>query len=423
MDNLTKKCLDRMDTISTGWFIGHATNDPLLLKMWCMVSKQSDNKHESIGIDSRMSPPVIKFNPNFINAVSDEVLETVMVIECFKLLLKHATGRIQRPIELSGLSSQITIDELLKKEFEKLISVKQSMPMAKDFKLPEQSYKEHYFKLLAENFDSAEKTLNTLYGKPEEQSEGNDSTDDSKNSEGNSEGNGYKEFKNEQDALNNYFDPRNTNSSQWGENENFEGEVGQMIADSKLDGNVWGKYSENAVSQILAAHEPKITVREILRRFRTSITSKKSYLTRMKANRRFDLDYMGRRYEDITKILLAGDSSGSMSDEDISYFFALVNSVCKHAKLDFMLWDTEIKLVEKNFKKARSSFKVNGRGGTNPQLVLKYADEHNYDGVVIFSDMYFDDDLRKPKTPVLWLGTNKSSPNTIPWGFHAKLDR
>ena len=39
-----------------------------------------------------------------------------------------------------------------------------------------------------------------------------------------------------------------------------------------------------------------------------------------------------------------------MSDEDISYFFALVNSVCKHAKLDFMLWDTEIKLVEKEFQ-------------------------------------------------------------------------
>lgn len=402
-----------MDTISTGWFIGHATNDPLLLKMWCMVSKQADKKHQSIGIDSRMSPPAIKFNPNFINAVSDEVLETVMVIECFKLLLKHATGRIQRPLEISGLSSQVTIDELLKKEFEKLISIKESMPMAKDFNLPEQSYKEHYFKLLLENFEQTEKNLDTLYGKSEESEDQDDDSDE----------NGFKEFKNEQEALNNYFDPRNTNSSQWGENENFEGEVGQMIADNKLDGSAWGKFTGNAVSQILAAHEPKITVREILRRFRTSITSKKSYLTRMKSNRRFDLDYMGRRYDDITKILLAGDSSGSMSDEDISYFFALVNSVCKHAKLDFMLWDTEIKLVEKNFKKARSTFKVNGRGGTNPQLVLNYADQHKYDGVVIFSDMYFEDDLIKPKTPVLWLGTNKSSPNTIPWGFHAKLDR
>lgn len=410
-----------MDTISTNWFIGHATNDPILLKMWCMVSKQADKKHESIGIDSRMSPPVIKFNPNFVKSVSNEVLETVMVIECFKLLLKHATGRIQRPLEISGLASQITIDELLKKEFLKIVGIKENMPMAKDFKLPEESYKEHYHKLLLENFEETQKSLDTMYGKPED-SEAEEDGDEQGEGES-SDGNGFKEFKNESEALGNYFDPRNTNSSQWGENENFEGEVGNMIAENKLNGTAWGRYSGQAVSQILAAHEPKITVREILRRFRTSITSKKSYLTRMKANRRFDLDYMGRRYEDITKILLAGDSSGSMSDEDISYFFALVNSVCKHAKLDFMLWDTEIKLVEKNFKKARSSFKVHGRGGTSPELVLQYADEHKYDGLVVFSDMYFDDNLRKCKTPVLWLGTNKSSPNTIPWGFHAKLDR
>lgn len=57
-------------------------------------------------------------------------------------------------------------------------------------------------------------------------------------------------------------------------------------------------------------------------------------------------------------------------------------------------------------------------------MVPDYAEKGNYDGVVIFSDMYFQDDLRQPKgTKVLWLGTHKSSPNTIPWGFHAKLDR
>lgn len=424
--SLNKKCLDRMDTITSSWFIGETTKDPMLLKMWCKMEKLADPKQESVGIDTRSFVPVFRYNPNFINALTTEQLETILAMECLKLLLNHPTLRVQNPRHISGLSSQITIGELIKDELKKIVGINETMPHAKDFQLPEESYKEHYFKLLLEKSDDVENTLSKMYGKKEDPEENDEQGNGSGDSENDPEENDEqgKDFKNSQEALKNYFDPRNTNSKNWTTNENLAGEIGDIVREMKSNASSWGKYTGDIVDKILAAHTPKITVREVLRRFQTSITTHKTYMTRMKPNRRFDLEYMGRRYENMTKILLAGDSSGSMSDEDISEFFAVVNSVCKHSKLDFMLWDTEIKLVEKNFKKARKQFVVNGRGGTNPQMVLDYAEKGNYDGVVIFSDMYFQDDLRQPKgTKVLWLGTHKSSPNTIPWGFHAKLDR
>jgi hypothetical protein len=67
----------------------------MLTMAWCIVEKISDKNQKTIGIDSRSLPPQIRFNPNFINSLSYEVLEMIMASESFKLLLRHATNRLQ----------------------------------------------------------------------------------------------------------------------------------------------------------------------------------------------------------------------------------------------------------------------------------------------------------------------------------------
>lgn len=455
MEDKVYKARKILDEITSSWFIGQKTADPMLLAVWISVEKIDSKNIDAIGINSRTERPFLLYNPNFVLSVQKDELEMILVSEMFKLILKHATTRRQNPQDINAISSQITIDEMFQKEFSDIVNFGSKMPTAKDFNLPEKDFKERYFNLLNDKQEQLEHKLNQKYGDPlkkddqkpsgkaEQKSKqpptGKGEEDPTESSEGSGEGQegsegedgqesgeGGKEFGNSKDALDNYFDPRNNNSDGWGEesNDNYNSEMKETISRMKNVGTNWGRFTGNAMEEILAAHEPKVSVKQILRHFNTTITTEQTVLTRMKPNRRFDLDAYGKKKVNITKILFAGDTSGSMSNDDLAEGFAVVNSACRLSKVDYLLWDTEIKYVEKNFSKVRKNFKVNGRGGTDVQAVLDFAEKGNYDGIIIFSDMEFSPDVRKPKKgKVLWLGSHKSAPNTVPWGIHAKLDR
>ena len=83
----------RMDKIVANWYL----DDFMMLGAWTLVEKLADKNQKTIGIDSKCAPPTIRYNPNFINALTDEVLEAVMASECFKLLLRHPTARLKKP--------------------------------------------------------------------------------------------------------------------------------------------------------------------------------------------------------------------------------------------------------------------------------------------------------------------------------------
>lgn len=412
--------VEKMDKVIAEWYI----NDRILMMAWCLVEKVADKSQKTIGIDSNSRPPRIKFNPNFINSMSFEMLEMIMSSEAFKLLLKHSTNRFQNPKDICGLASQITVDEILKKNAEKIPEFKQAFVTADDFNLPPDSFLEDYRRRLLEDRDKTEQQMEKMFGKGEEESDGNEGENGSGEGSGNKPNEDFQEFDSPQDALESYMDPRNGSNQDWGENEMFDSEMKAFVDNYKGSSQYWGKHSGQFIGQIIAAHNPKISIREHLRRFGTSIQSSMQILTRMKPNRRFDLDALGKRRKDITKVLFAIDSSGSMSDEDLAEGFSVVNSCLKHATVHYLLWDTEIKYVETKFKKAKESFKVAGRGGTCPEKVLEYAETHKYDGVIIYSDMFFYDDLKQPRgTKVFWLGTEKSSKRPVNFGYFATLER
>lgn len=412
--------VEKMDKVIAEWYI----NDRILMMAWCLVEKVADKSQKTIGIDSTSRPPRIKFNPNFINSMSFEMLEMIMSSEAFKLLLKHATNRFQNPKDICGLASQITVDEILKKNAEKIPEFKQAFVTADDFNLPPDSFLEDYRRRLLDERDKTEQKMEKMFGKGEEKSDGDGDENGSGEGSGNKPNEEFQEFDSAQDALDSYMDPRNGSNQDWSENEMFDSEMKSFVDNYKGSSQYWGKYSGQFIGQIIAAHTPKISIREHLRRFGTSIQSSMQILTRMKPNRRFDLDALGKRRKDITKVLFAIDSSGSMSDEDLAEGFSVVNSCLKHATVHYMLWDCDIKYIETKFKKAQTSFKVAGRGGTCPEKVLSYAESHKYDGVIIYSDMFFSDDLKPPRgTKVFWLGTEKSSKRPVNFGYFATLER
>ena len=111
----------------------------------------------------------------------------------------------------------------------------------------------------------------------------------------------------------------------------------------------------------------------------------------MRPNRRYGWDQMGIVHPYTTRLLVATDVSGSITDKDISRFFGVVNRFFRYGipQIDVLEFDCDIKLPVITLKKAQQKIKVLGRGGTSFQPVIDYFDKHKEsDGLIIFTDGY-----------------------------------
>lgn len=416
---------EKIERVLINWF----HDDAMMLGAWCLVDKVADKNQKTMGVDTRVNPPIIKYNPNFVTAIHHEQLESVMAAEGFKMLLRHPTTRLMHPRHISSLSSMVTINQMMGnlREFKDLGDC---FPLPEQYNLDPNKFYEEYFRNLMDQKTKVEEKIQDAWNSMTDEDQNEAVQKMIQNSQGNSENNensenadsdGYQEYKNGSDALKDHFDPNGSSNKDWGPNNLFDADVQNMVSDNKGSMKNWGSHTSNFFAEIVAANEPKISWKEIVRRFNNSVQTTEVLSSRMKVNRRYDLDSPGSRRKYTTKIAFFVDVSGSMSDKMLQEGFAVINSVCKHAKITYGSFDTEIKQVETKFKKAKQ-FKLYGRGGTNTQCVIDWVDEHKYDGLVIFSDMYFNKPTKPRNTKVLWLCTAKDQHPPVEWGFVAKLD-
>lgn len=243
---------------------------------------------------------------------------------------------------------------------------------------------------------------------PEPQDDSSDEGDES--SEG-SEGPGSP-----QEALDDYFSDE-SRSDNWSSNETVASDIAMetkhLEENGGFDGTSWGLNAGNIMLKILAAQEPPVDYRRIIRSFIGTVVSQRTESTRLRQNRRYNLLFPGQRSIYDCKLLLAADSSGSMDDDDLSAAGCLIAKIATGGLIDYCWWDCSCTLP-KTFKRgfSRNGFDVEGRGGTNPQCVFDMLRDNKlmnkYSGIIIFSDMIFDD-IPKPKgIPVdnmLWICT------------------
>jgi predicted metal-dependent peptidase len=137
----------------------------------------------------------------------------------------------------------------------------------------------------------------------------------------------------------------------------------------------------------------------------------------MRPSRRFGFEQMGSRYDFITRILVAVDTSGSVGSEELGRYFNIITTFFKYGiqQVDVLLFDWDIqgdvmKLDEA--KKRKQEFKVQGRGGTNFQAPVDYLAKHpEYDGMVVITDGYAPVPDIPPlcKAKLLWIIDNEAS--------------
>ena len=127
--------------------------------------------------------------------------------------------------------------------------------------------------------------------------------------------------------------------------------------------------------------------------------------------------------ERIDELVLAIDTSGSISDTAVALFLSEVQSICttvKPEKVRVLYWDDEVvgdEVYELNeLDTLVRSTKVRGGGGTDVECVTAYMDEHKISpqAAIILTDGYLYGGWGKWVCPTLWcvLDNKSATPDT-----------
>ena len=395
---------ERIQQETEQWFL----TEPLFFTVYC-THRLKMNANMQCALRSGQGR--IEYNPEIIEGVKDMELSAMLRVEMIRILLQHPYAR--QPLDCKPMVLQMASDMVISPAYHFGFL---DMTSPEQYGLPSGQHYEWYAKRLCEM---------GVHRDGDKPSEGNSCTNKQKGedvSEPSKEGNNQA-----QNIIQGSLGPEQGQSLEqrlaeddgadytalW-EEDSFQS---RLITDIVQSTTQWGSIPGYMVELIKKAADGKIDYRNVLRMFRSSILSQKRRLTRMRPSRRFGFEQMGSRYDFVTRLLIAIDTSGSVGSEELGRYFRIITTFFKYGvqEIDVLMFDCTvqgkpIKLDEA--KKNKQEFKVKGRGGTNFQAPIDYVKEYpNYDGLIIITDGYAETPEVPPhlSTKLLWVIDNENS--------------
>jgi predicted metal-dependent peptidase len=120
--------------------------------------------------------------------------------------------------------------------------------------------------------------------------------------------------------------------------------------------------------------------------------------------------------EKVGEIVVAIDTSGSISGEAITEFATELVSICDVVNPDrvrVLWWDTQVhgeQIFEENYSGLTKMLKPMGGGGTRVSCVSEFLNNNSYapDCVIVFTDGYLESDINwETDIPTLWMLTRR----------------
>lgn len=189
----------------------------------------------------------------------------------------------------------------------------------------------------------------------------------------------------------------------------------------KKRGNIPGELSDYLL-EMDKIEKPKFDWKSYIRRFTGISTKVFTKKIRRKENRRYT-DNPGLKIKMRQHMLLAIDTSGSVSDSELKEFMNEIHHIHKSGvDITIIQCDTIIQSI-KEYDGKFGGIAISGRGGTEFDPVLEYYNENlrKYTSLVYFTDGECRADV-KPKAPVLWVISEQSELNTSLPGKVIKLE-
>ena len=354
--------------------------EPLMFATYCTHVLTINPK---ITVPFRSGKMRIEYNPNILEKMTFEEIKKCFETEIIRVILKHPYSRKPDPFNpcIAIMASEVTIHQ----EFAEKLAVP-----------PKLSYEQYYSLMRPEEIIRKESETK------KKSEENHNSSGNNKEENGNPSAPSFADDKTLQNLLAQAYDAEYGATGLWEENDIAMEELNSLIKDYAARGEKsWGSLEGHLKDQILASLNAKIDYRKVLKNFRASILSEKKHLTRLKPSRRFGFEYMGSKREFTTKLLLAIDTSGSITNQNLKNFYGVINKFFKYGieSIDVLNFDCELQGEPVSFKKRQTAFTISGRGGTDFQPVFDYAKDHpEYDGVIILTDGYANHPQKKPGT-------------------------
>lgn len=292
--------------------------------------------------------------------------------------------------------------------------------------LPNESYV-YYYNLIKDKFPIQQNNFVTTASDEISTQENPDKT---QSQDSNSNSNQHNAF-----SVVTIKDVTNLFEHDWGDtNEIDEENVNQYILQSykqlssKQKGDHFGLFSEVIEK---CSSKKIINWKDLLKKYVGTISSDYR-ATRTRLNRRQPtrFDISGKISEKVVDIVVALDTSGSMSSETISHIFVEIFAILNTKKFTLTILEFDACVHrEYNAKKPNDvKLEVLGRGGTSFECVVKYINNNSKfrkSLLVFFTDGFAEQKITKPNVyRVLWIITGKKECLSVkePYGAVCELN-
>lgn len=368
---------DSLKLLSENWFL----EEPAFFALYC---QQQLVENPRMDCAVRCGQGRLEYNPLILAHRNYRETEELMRIELIRLFLKHPYER--RPEGCSAEAIAIGSDITIADGYCTLHKEKLPLRTPGYYHLPLGQYYEWYAKAVQQQSDGEQ---------PRQQPSSGDSpspTPDRQQSDSPSPAEDSRQADRDRSQL-------------WQEDALQRERINQLI-ERTTD---WGTLPADLVERIKASTRHSIDRRQIWQGFRSAILSSHRQLTRMRPNRRTGFLQMGSTRQFDTRLLVAIDTSGSITTQMLSDFFGSVNRLFSYGvvQIDLCEFDAVMGPITP-MRQARPEVEAHGRGGTSFQPLFDYLQQHphTYDGLLILTDgqapaPVLPDGTRQ--TPVLWV--------------------
>jgi predicted metal-dependent peptidase len=322
----------------------------------------------------------LTINPDFWDSLNVDHRKGLLWHEILHIAFDHLMMRSSYgDFQLFNIAADCELNQYIPKEFLPDGAIlPESFP---ELQLEKKAGTDYYYRMLSENreSDSVEELLDGLGGKDMHES--------------------WKEFEKLSDAEKRLIKAQ------------AEYQIREAVEEIiKSKGHLPGEI-KSIFDRITNPEPAKFDWRKYIRNFIGNSYQVETKSSRKKLNKRFP-DFPAMKFKPKKHILVAIDTSGSVSDNEVKEFINEIYHLHRAGtELTIAQCDTEIRSVKKY--KPKAPIEIHGRGGTEFDPVLEYYNKntHIYTSLVYLTDGECNASI-KPRGKMLWVISTNGTPNT-----------
>lgn len=429
-----KSFKDRWEWITTYMVL----TDKFVHNVLMIMDKIEDENTYMMGIIVEPLRIVLRYNKKNLESLKDSEICFILTHEIYHVVLHHCTKRKKSDYidhEISNYAEDMAINCIIPTD-----PVYRTMPLNSDgsangvlpsqYNYPDKLSSNQYYQMLKEDIEKEKKrrekkksglSIKGLSGTGGSGNTGaNDETDNDTDQETGT-GNQSAISKLLDDILNKNRKSLDDHGG-WEEVDIVDEMIRNKVFQIMAKGSVWGNLPGDLQAIIAAAQETKVSWERYLKYHIGNLIAPTYTSTITKPDKRFGYPYLGKKRGYTDKKMVAIDTSGSISDENLAQFLAEINKLVEIMAVDLVLFDTTITLGPILYHSKHISFDFKGRGGTDFAPVFKLAEEQHYQSVIILTDgcapaIEYPNGVQD----VLWVLTDKKENPPVDWGIRVHI--